>query len=298
MVTFLSTTSKVSKKAGIGIAGLIGLSLLVSSCSAPSTEAKPEETSPETSISESATATETATDTPAEATDISADTANPVAIAGKVIETDKGSYRQIALNPDFKVKPEMVYENVATTYSQEDVDAASKAMIDYILRYFIDPPVIDRESSVEAWSETIKGDLNSESFTHFFDGVGTVNAETGRGSSPFNANNHWADTNYKGFSYVYNADETRIKNLDLRVASVYVVEDTTALALEANVTYQMPATYLSTLQGQPSADGKPYKAIQHTSGTVTLAVAKDASGKWIINAYQADFDNPTEDDVK
>lgn len=298
MVTFLSTTNKFSKKTGIGIAGLIGLSLLVSSCSAPSADSKPEDASPGASISASAPATETATDTPAEATDISADSANPVAVAGKVIETDKGSYRQIALNPDFKVKPEMVYDNVATTYSQEDVDAASKTMIDYILRYFIDPPVIDSESPVEAWAEKIKSDLTTESFSHFFDGVGTVNAETGRGSSPFNSNNHWADTNYKDFSYVYNADETRIKNLDLRVASVYVVEDTGDLALEANVSYQMPATYLSTLKGQPSPDGKRHKSIQHTSGTVTLSVTKDASGKWILNAYQADFDNPTEDDVK
>lgn len=276
----VTSLRKVSRSSGIAVlTGLTGLSLLLSGCSAEST---PGATS-------SAEATTGSTSEPSKT--VSSD---PTVAFGPVIETTKGKYRQVKLNPDdaaYDISKVVVPEDVKAVYSDEELKAGVRAGIDLMIKNIIDPPVIDNELPRDTWWETAKNDIDPYYQEEFRSKLGTMSTEGVGSGSPVIENPWWADKEYQGFSYVYDENDTRIKNLKIEVTQVWLVNEKD-IAIETNTSYEIPASYDARAGEELPADGKRTTGVQITHGTMSVSVIKDDSQKWVLSGWQKNIKSP------
>lgn len=272
MFNFIGKKEK-DKGAGVAIIAIFaGLSLFFTGCGLSSNAPQ------ETAASE--TATTPATPSPS-ATSVKED---KTVIAGELIQTNKGSYRQAKLpedSPAYNFQPEEVAPEVSSFYAPEDIKAGVKAGIDYIVKDIIDPPVIEGEMDRAVWWNTAKADFDPVFADSFFESLGTVDPETNKSTSGVLENFGLANKEYTDFSYVYSPDETRIKNLKISIDHIYLVNDSGDIGIMTTSSYEIPATY--------SMSGKVQKAVQSSSGGIDISVIKDASGKWVISGWHNKF---------
>lgn len=293
---FSKNHPKVSMLKASATAGIIGLMLAATGCSAsPQTEAS-------VALVPSASASPTASENAKPSSAPVATASTPIssglgdmAIAGDVVSTNKGKYRQVKLpdnSPAYALGKGVVAENASAGFTSDDIQAGTKSALDYMVKDIIDPPVIDSELDPGQWWKTAEADFVPQYAPDAFASLGSLDKENQTSDSLVIENPWWANKEYKGFSYIYNEDETRIKNLNMKVTSVTRIEGSANLVVEANVSYEIPAVYAAVAGGKADKGAPLHQAVQHTSGMIKLAVAKDASGKWLMSGWEKNVNSP------
>lgn len=194
--------------------------------------------------------------------------------AGKPVISPKGSYMQSTISDDdpaMQLNPAILHESAAVL-DFADIEAAQRTMIKFMAEEVIDSRLNGDDHNFDAWWEShkyrIAPDYQGRVYQHLVDGDSFVLREK------------WQKEEFgDSYDYLTSPDKVRIYDRTITPTIVWSPQPGT-IAVEAQVTYIIPVTPNVGLIGS---------GIQSTSGTLSLAVSKDAAGNWLIDGFQHDI---------
>lgn len=258
---FQRNKGRVNPRKIIAAAGIVGVLIFSSACSA-SVAASPDGTS---SPSESASATPTPSPTP---------TSLARGVVAKDVANDGiGEYLQTSItdgDPAMQYDPAIVDDSAKAHFSEAELAEAQKVIVRFIAEEVIDS-TLNGGTDVDGWWAAHKDQIHP---------ANQVMLTDLKSENDILARERWM-AKRPGLSYAHGAGTSRVQERTITPLKLYYVESAEAqgVMLDTQAFYEMPVTY-----------GAGNKKVQSTTAEISIAVAKDpADGKWKIAGYNTNF---------
>lgn len=239
----------------------VGLSVLITGCSAP---AAPEEAADTVSATPEPSPSETGP-------------AGPSLPGGEIVQSAKGEYLQSTIaadDPVLKYDPSKTPGNLEEYLTPEQLQKGQEFALRYIVEEMIDSPLNNNpDADVDAWWDEHKRLFDLGQHELFRDGI---TDETG----PVLRNRWQADVESFAYDYVYSSTETRFSNLNLNVKDLYF---TVKGVLVINTDFDVTAKVRT-------PDGIGYETL-YADATLGLIPSDLNESGWVISYYKWDLTN-------
>lgn len=192
--------------------------------------------------------------------------------AGKPVISPNGSYMQSTISEDdpaMQLNPGLV-DPSANEYPPADLEAAQRSIIRFMAEEMIDSRLNGDSDDVDAWWESNK---------HKFDPAQPGLLEALAAGEGVIMREQWQKEQYGDkYDYITSPDKVRIYDRVINPTRVWSPSPGT-IAVEAQVSYKIPVVPGVGLTGTGT---------QTTSGTMSVAVNKDANGNWLIDGMNTE----------
>lgn len=267
-------------------------SIALTGCSGDPTDPVDPPTSSSPSVTAPVTPGETESPTTEPTTEPTTPVENPivgvsgVAPSGVDVSDGKGEYQQITVTPDSYLNTydeSIVDAGVTDNYSPEDIAGAQKAIAAFYVEEVTDS-ILSCNSTPEnreAWIQE-----NSDFFAPEYKENFNENIRVGKNDVGLVQTNTLEDGTVWRGDCAYDGGA--------RKASYNAAFDRIGITEDGSLSFNITSEYTQ-LVSEPGGDAN-VKYTETTASTGTFAVAKDASGNWVLKGYQTSFNTSVDTD--